>query len=318
MQTTCSRLPMRALFLAALVMTSVSVALAADPPPTEIAPSYRPQPIPIETVDNIGDLRTIVTTVLGDEKIDSSAYYIVHRMDYALDAKAFHDIGWYVYYKSWDQKVGALSWLDDPLIHGNYKRTRIYGSNNLHLLPVLVMPSLDFTKADAAVRRQFEMQAATQIANGSSQLTTAVANPAVLQALIEAWRKAPLGADQAADPVSALPALHLATVQPSSLASLDISRGDQLAVATPDQLNATKLSQDQFRILKVLSAWLVRDAPELHHRPAKCRELPGRHCLDLREKGLGNYRDPWRRRRPLRPNPIPGSRTNGAKGSSSL
>ena len=248
------------------VLFSAGAAFAADPPPTTITPDYSPHAVVQEKPNNISALRTLLSGALGSSGaanggIDSQAFYILHRTTFDINSSAFNDDGWYIYYQPWD-KVGGLGWLDDPLIRGNYKRGRIYGSTNLHLVPVILLPSAaDFLKADSAAIQALETQAAQAIATDATlKLHTALGNPAVLLALVQSWRGPnlpALTAAETADPASLLPALHIVQAADSPYLTIDVEHGDRLAGSKPSDFSLADTSQ--LGVLEKLSAWIVRE-----------------------------------------------------------
>jgi hypothetical protein len=244
-----------------LISILVGNAYPTDTAPTTISPSYSAAVVPQLVPTNISDVGRLLSASLGGGgNLDSNAYYVIHRMDYDLDSAALRDVGWYIYYRPWDQtKSLTLAWFDDPLIHSNYKRARIYGSTNIHLIPIMVMPSLDFSKADSATVKQLEIQAAAAIATKSNKLFGTLGDPATLQAVLEAGRKQPLTPEEAKNPVSVLPGLHLLQSSTHLFSTLDVRTGDQLSSVSSADLKASNLSAVELQVLKQLSVWIVRE-----------------------------------------------------------
>ena len=263
---------LKALFpWAASSLLIVTTAMAADPPPFTIQPAYSSQfGIPIQAPKNDTALRSLLDAALGNsanpttDPIDANAYYVLHRMVYDVDTNTLNDGGWYIYYQPWHRRSGFsgfLSWLDDPLAGGNYKRGRIYGSNNLHLVPVTVWPAVDFSAADDNVRRELETQAAQKIATDTTlTLNSALTTPGkVLPDLVNGARGSTvLTAAAFADPVSALQSSHMAPPDKDNrFAGMDVTKGDLLSDATAEALKAPAGTNLTF--LKALAAWTVRE-----------------------------------------------------------
>ena len=242
----------------------VFTAAAADPPPVTITPQYSLVAVDQSAPKDTSSLGKLVASAIAGPP-DPKAYYITHRMTYDLSAGVLQDDRWYLYYQPWE-KPGFWEALDDPLGRGNYKRNRIYGSNNLHLVPVIVMPSANFANADANARQALEIQAARAIATAVAdspaiRLRNALGNMDDLAAAVGNWRHTSLMDSEKANPaaiLNVLQGLHLVIpVAKSPYVGIDVVKGDQLARSTAQDLKLTDASQGQ--VLKSLSSWIVRE-----------------------------------------------------------
>lgn len=151
------------------LVAELSVVAADAPQPYTIHPVYVGRTgVTIAAPENNRDLRALLAAALGGEdRIDRKTYYLVHRIVFNTLTGASTNGGWYIYYEPWHKLngvTGFLARLDDPLISGNFKRTRLYGAAQIQLVPLVIWPAVNFSKQNDDIRLNLGTQAADALA----------------------------------------------------------------------------------------------------------------------------------------------------------